>query len=63
MILELEETEINGILSVLGQLPTSSDAWPLVQKIKYQFEQHSTENKSDPEPVKQVMHEMLGTDR
>ena len=43
MKLELEEQEIVGIINVMGQLPTSSDAWPLVQKIKFQVE----EQKSD----------------
>ena len=35
--IELEEKEVTGIINVLGQLPTSSDAWPLVQKIKFQL--------------------------
>jgi hypothetical protein len=30
--------EVNGILQCLGQLPTSSGAWPLVVKIKEQAE-------------------------
>ena len=30
--------ECNGILATLGQLPTSSGAWPLVVKIKQQAE-------------------------
>jgi hypothetical protein len=36
--LELEIEEVNGILQCLGQLPTSSGAWPLVVKIKQQAE-------------------------
>lgn len=36
--LELSVEEINGILSVLGDLPTKSGAWPLVMKIKEQAE-------------------------
>ena len=43
MTLDLEESEINGIINVLGQLPTSSDAWPLVQKIKFQLESQKEE--------------------
>ena len=31
--LELFEGEIKDIINVLGQLPTSSNAWPLTQKI------------------------------
>jgi hypothetical protein len=36
--LELSVEEVNAILQVLGQLPTSSGAWPLVVKIKEQAE-------------------------
>jgi hypothetical protein len=34
--LSLTIEEVNGILQTLGQLPTSSGAWPLVVKIKEQ---------------------------
>ena len=34
--LTLKVEEINAILQTLGQLPTSSGAWPLVVKIKQQ---------------------------
>jgi len=34
--LRLSVEEVNGILQTLGQLPTSSGAWPLVVKIKEQ---------------------------
>lgn len=30
--------EVNGILGVLGEMPTKSGAWPLVVKIKAQAE-------------------------
>ena len=36
--LKLTVEEVNGILATLGQLPTSSGAWPLVVKIKEQAE-------------------------
>jgi hypothetical protein len=36
--LKLTVEEVNGILKTLGQLPTSSGAWPLVVKIKKQAE-------------------------
>ncbi len=36
--LTLTKDEVNAILQVLGQLPTSSGAWPLVVKIKEQAE-------------------------
>jgi hypothetical protein len=36
--LTLTVEEINAVLQTLGQLPTSSGAWPLVVKIKQQAE-------------------------
>ena len=36
--LELSVDEVNAILQVLGQLPTSSGAWPLLLKVKEQAE-------------------------
>lgn len=36
--LTLSVDEVNAILQTLGQLPTSSGAWPLVVKIKGQAE-------------------------
>jgi hypothetical protein len=36
--LELAIEEVNGILAVLGDMPTKSGAWPLVVKIKEQAE-------------------------
>jgi hypothetical protein len=38
MNLTLDQNEVQFILNVLGQLPTSSGAWPLVVKIKEQAE-------------------------
>ena len=38
MKLELTPEEVQAILQVLGQLPTSSGAWPLLVKIKEQAE-------------------------
>ena len=36
--LELSVEEVNAILSVLGDLPTKTGAWPLIVKIKEQAE-------------------------
>jgi hypothetical protein len=36
MKLELTADEVQGILQVLAELPTKSNAWPLVQKIEQQ---------------------------
>ena len=38
MQLDLEPHEINAILTVLGDLPSKSNAWPLMMKIKAQTE-------------------------
>ena len=37
--LTLTVDEVNAILQVLGNLPTSSGAWNLLQKIKQQAEE------------------------
>lgn len=34
--LELSVEEVNSILTVLGDLPTKSGAWPLIVKIQQQ---------------------------
>jgi hypothetical protein len=34
--LELTADEVQGILTVLNDLPTKTNAWPLVQKIEQQ---------------------------
>ena len=36
--LNLSIEEVNAVLQTLGNLPTSSGAWPLVMKIKTQAE-------------------------
>lgn len=36
--LKLTAEETNFVLAVLGNLPTQSNAWPLMQKIKAQAE-------------------------
>jgi hypothetical protein len=38
LTLKLTVDEINAVLQTLGNLPTSSGAWPLVVKIKTQAE-------------------------
>jgi len=46
--LRLSVEEVNGILQTLGQLPTSSGAWPLVVKIKQQCAEQQPK-KEDPD--------------
>ena len=41
--LKLTHEEVNAVLSVLGQLPTSSGAWPLLVKIKAQADEQLKE--------------------
>ena len=45
--LELSVEEVNGILQTLGQLPTSSGAWPLVVKIKEQAQAQLPKEEKD----------------
>lgn len=41
MKLELETNEVEAIIKVLGQLPTSSNAYPLLMKIAQQAQQQA----------------------
>ena len=45
--IELTIEEVNFILQTLGQVPTSSGAWPLVVKIKEQGQAQLPEEKAD----------------
>lgn len=44
MTIDLTKEEIQFIVGVLGQLPTSSNAWPLVQKIESQIKSSEGES-------------------
>lgn len=37
--LKLQLDEVNGLLNILGQLPTSTNIWPLAAKIRQQAEE------------------------
>ena len=45
--LELSAEEVNAIISVLGDLPTKTGAWPLVVKIREQAESQRQTAESD----------------
>lgn len=47
--LTLNVDEINAVLQTLGNLPTSSGAWPLVVKIKQQAEAQIPEEQQSGE--------------
>ncbi|SFF13364.1 hypothetical protein [Nitrosomonas sp. Nm166] len=34
--IKLHLDEVNGILQILGQMPSSTNVWPLMQKIQQQ---------------------------
>ena len=36
--LKLELNEVNALLDIMGQLPTSSNVWPLAAKVRAQAE-------------------------
>jgi hypothetical protein len=38
MILDLDQSEVQFILNVLGELPAKSGVWPLIVKVKSQAE-------------------------
>ena len=46
--LDLTLEEVNGILGVLGDLPSKTGAWPLIVKIK---EQAEAQVPKQPEPA------------
>ena len=54
--LKLSVDEINAILQTLGQLPTSSGAWPLVVKIKEQAEEQLPKEQQNGREVDTVSH-------
>lgn len=37
--IKLDLQEVNGLLNMMGQLPTSTNIWPLAAKIRAQAEQ------------------------
>ena len=37
--LKLDLQEVNGLLNILGQLPTSTNIWPLAAKLRAQAEE------------------------
>lgn len=37
--IKLQLDEVNGLLNVMGQLPTSTNIWPLAAKIRQQAEE------------------------
>jgi hypothetical protein len=45
--LELSAEEVTAIISVLGDLPTKTGAWPLVVKIREQAESQRQTAESD----------------
>lgn len=47
LTLKLTVDEINAVLQTLGNLPTSSGAWPLVVKIKAQAEAQANGEPND----------------
>lgn len=47
--LTLALQEINDLLTVLGQLPTQTNVWPLANKIRSQAEQQLKDAQANPE--------------
>ena len=55
MNINLEENEINAILAILGDLPSTAGTWPLMMKIKVQADAQmvQTEEESEEESVEE----------
>ena len=49
VVLKLSVEEVNGILNVLGELPTKSGAFPLAVKIKSQADAQLPKEADKPE--------------
>jgi hypothetical protein len=49
--LNLLDGEVKDIINVLGQLPTNSNAWPLVQKIGAQLTAQTPEPTEPPKDI------------
>lgn len=47
--LNLDVSEVNAILQVLGDLPTKTGAWPLIVKIKAQADSQAPLEDADEE--------------
>lgn len=48
--IKLQLDEVNGLLNVLGQLPTSTNIWPLAAKIRQQAEEQLPKPVIEPAP-------------
>ena len=48
--IELTVEEVNGILTVLAELPTKTNAWPLFSKIQEQVKAQAQPNSSTQKP-------------
>lgn len=46
--IKLNQTEVQDILNVLGELPSKSGAWPLMMKIQAQAQAQLPEPENEP---------------
>lgn len=49
--LKLEIDEVNAIIQILGQMPTSSNVWMLMQKVRAQAELALKQAEAKDEPT------------
>lgn len=52
--LQLELNEVNAVLDILGQMPTSTNIWPLAAKIRAQAEVQLPKQPQEPGDVQDV---------
>lgn len=48
--LKLTADEVNGILAMLGEMPTKTNAWVLMKKVEEQAKAQAQESKPMPPP-------------
>lgn len=49
--LKLDLQEVNGLLTIMGKLPTETNIWPLAAKIRAQAEQQLPQQQPAEAPV------------
>lgn len=55
--LVLDLAEVNVLLDIMGQLPTSSNIWPLASKVRAMAEAHLPKEAPKTEPIPKVIQE------
>jgi len=57
VVFKLNKNEASAVVQVVGQLPTSSNAWVLYNKLLAQFNEQTQEQQDESEPETEVQEE------